>query len=123
MMEFCTLCDNMLYIQASEDDLRDVKYVCKNCNFTKDMPKDKSVKIIEKIHDDSMKSIVQDITTNIEHDPTIPHITDITCPNIKCTKPNKSLNDIMYIKTDAINMKYVYYCVYCKHFWENRFKI
>jgi DNA-directed RNA polymerase subunit M/transcription elongation factor TFIIS len=122
-MEFCTFCDNMLYIQTSEDDAHDVRYVCKNCNHTKDMPTDRTVKIFERIHDDSFKSKAQDITKNIEHDPTIPHIQDIKCPNDNCTKSEASANDIMYIKTDSINMTYVYYCVYCKHFWENRFKI
>lgn len=122
-MEFCTFCDNMLYIQTSENDSNDVKYVCKNCDHTKEMPRDKTVKIFERIHDDSFKNKAQDITKNIEHDPTIPRIHDVKCPNEKCTKSETSANDIMYIKTDAINMKYLYYCVYCKHFWENRFKI
>ena len=122
-MEFCTFCDNMMYIQTSEDDARDVFYVCKNCDHQKEMSKDKTVKVIENFHDGSESSIVQDIIQNIEHDPTIPHIDDISCPNEKCSKPDKAMNDIMYLKTDAINMKYAYYCVYCKYFWENRFKI
>ena len=43
-MDFCKLCDNMLYIKIDEDKL---KNYCKNCNFSEDVESNESKIIIE----------------------------------------------------------------------------
>lgn len=119
-MEFCNFCENMLYIKDKEDDKFDVKYYCKNCNFEKPLSADNSsTLIITNRCSENVVNMTNVINKNIIHDPTIPHIDNIQCPNKECTKPNEKHNDVMYIKTDNINLRFVYYCVYCKKFWEN----
>lgn len=119
-MEFCNFCDNMLYIKDNEDDRFDVKYYCKNCNFEKPLSlENKSSIIIQNRYLEKNINMNNVINDNIIHDPTIPHIDNIPCPNKDCTKPESKGNDIIYIKVDNINLKFVYYCVYCKKFWEN----
>ena len=125
-MEFCDFCDNMLYIKSNEDDAFDVKYYCKNCSFEKSLStnENKSTMIVQNRYDVSKnvdyKSI---INKHIVHDPTIPHIDNIPCPNEQCTKGESDGNDVMYIKVDNINLKFIYYCTYCKHFWENNVRV
>lgn len=119
-MEFCTYCDNMLYIKDDQEDKFDVKYYCKNCNFEKPLSTDMiTTLIIQNKYTQQTTNIHNIMNDNIIHDPTIPHIDNIQCPNNSCTKPDDKGNDIMYIKTDNENLKFVYYCTYCKHFWEN----
>lgn len=125
-MKFCEFCDNMLYIKSNEDDNFDVRYYCKNCNFEQPLSDDQeqSTMIIQNRYnskdDVSYKTVINE---NIVHDPTVPHIDNLPCPNTNCTKPEGASNDVMYIKVDNINLKFVYYCTYCKHFWENNVRV
>jgi DNA-directed RNA polymerase subunit M/transcription elongation factor TFIIS len=119
-MEFCDCCDNMLYIRDSEDDKFDVKYYCKNCSFEKEISKDNKSKLIIQNMFNMDDHSIDNLTPNIEYDKTIPHVDNIECPNKECSKPKDKSNDVMYVKTDIINIKYVYYCTHCKQFWENK---
>jgi DNA-directed RNA polymerase subunit M/transcription elongation factor TFIIS len=119
-MEFCEFCDNMMYIKTNSEDAYDVHYVCKNCEHTKPMSNTSTTKVIQTFYD-TESTFVYGISDNIEFDPTIPHIHDITCPNEKCTKTKSQISDVMFIKTDDIKLKFAYYCVHCKKIWENRF--
>jgi DNA-directed RNA polymerase subunit M/transcription elongation factor TFIIS len=116
-MEFCNHCQNMLYIK--DDDNHSVKLYCKNCTFEKPLAEDEKSKLVLQNFYKSDINIHNVFNKNIEYDKTIPHIDNISCPNKDCTKPKNQTNDIMFMNTDSINLKYVYYCVYCKHFWEN----
>lgn len=119
-MEFCEFCNNMLYIKDTEEDKFKVMYYCKNCSFEKPLSTSlESTLIIQNKYTENTINMKNVINENIVHDPTIPHIDNIVCPNTSCIKPEDKNNDIMYIKTDNINLKFVYYCTYCKHFWEN----
>lgn len=123
-MEFCNLCENMLYIKDNPDDAFDVKLYCKNCNFNKPLSETKESKlIIQNLYNtQNVKDYKNILNDNIIYDPTIPHIDNITCPNGACSRPPDANNDIMYIKVDQTNLKFIYYCVYCKEFWENNLK-
>ena len=53
-------------------------------------------------------------------DPTLPRTNTIKCPNSNCDT-NKSENverEILYIRYDDINMKYVYMCSTCDTMWK-----
>jgi len=58
----------------------------------------------------------------INYDITLPHIKsdNIKCPNLECISiiENKQ-SDIIYIKYDKDNMKYIYNCNYCGQKWSN----
>lgn len=116
-MKFCEFCENMMYIKV--DDNRNLIFYCKNCNNTNTHNKgDGSVMLIHdnKIDDDAKYS--QFINENIKYDSTLPHVENIECPNKKCTRGSKK-NDVIYIKYDFNNMKYVYNCTYCNEFWKS----
>jgi hypothetical protein len=51
-------------------------------------------------------------------DPTLPHLKTIACPNTSCpSQADASLRDVLFVKTDAKNLKYQYACTVCNTQW------
>jgi hypothetical protein len=142
-MKFCTDCDNMLYVTVEDQELR---FVCKNCNFMIKHPKNdtkESIPVFEHKYSkdkndnkpepddgaidecimninyaDDTRSYKQFITADIKHDPTLPHVNNIPCPREECKKGKGDTTDTIFIKYDHGNMKYMYFCCHCEHFWK-----
>ncbi len=63
-------------------------------------------------------------------DPTLPRINNIDCPNKECSsnnnsggeQKNNSNKDILYIRYDDKNMKYIYLCSLCDTVWNTNSK-
>ena len=55
-----------------------------------------------------------------KYDPTLPHMQTIKCPNVSC-KSNEESNsltqDVIYMRYDDKNMKYMYLCCHCNFNW------
>lgn len=53
-------------------------------------------------------------------DPTLPHVHNVDCPNDTCTsrQPDQT-KDVVYLRYDNKNMKYVYICVVCDAVWKS----
>ena len=122
-MEFCEFCNNMYYIKekSDQDDTQDLIYYCKNCGSEKEIKDGQySKKILSNDCDTMQSKYLQYINPNIIYDLTIPHVNNVTCTNDSCIKKPSESNDVMYIKYDHRNIKYVYFCTYCKYFWINK---
>jgi len=53
-------------------------------------------------------------------DPTLPRLKTIACPNQTCpSQADATTRDILYIKTDAKNLKYQYACNICNTEWSS----
>jgi hypothetical protein len=51
-------------------------------------------------------------------DPTLPHMKTLRCFNESCdTRKDISKQDVIYIKTDPINLKFKYMCTVCETKW------
>ncbi len=121
-MEFCKLCDNMLYIKREVTDEQDklINY-CKNCSNSVELKSDnKSILIFENNYEKEKINYKLFVNPYIKYDPTLPRVNNLVCPNAKCTKKKNQDNEVIYIKYDNENMKYLYYCVYCEEFWVNK---
>jgi len=121
-MEFCKLCDNMLYIKREVTDEQDklINY-CKNCSKEIELKSDnKSILIFENNYEKEKINYKLFVNPYIKYDPTLPRVNNLVCPNNKCTKKKNEDNEVIYIKYDNENMKYLYYCVYCEEFWVNK---
>lgn len=111
-MIFCDNCDNMLYMKVSESSL--VHY-CKCCDYTNTEDYSSSAKEISTssfIND--KKNYSQYVTPYIEHASSLPRTKELDCKNSQCTGKSP---EIIIIKYDKNNMKYLYFCTDCKHFW------
>lgn len=131
-MKFCDVCQNMLYV--STNDERGLVLYCKNCNFTKTFDYDKGSIQLTHVgeqsdeappppdtcitainYSDDARSYKQFLTPHIKYDMTLPRVNNIPCPK-QCSKDGEG--EVIYIKYDQENMKYLYYCCKCEHFWK-----
>lgn len=115
-MKFCDICHNFAYIQLDKDNR--LQYHCKNCDNIMKNDEDHSICVTENNYTYDNANYKQFINKYLKHDPTLPRVTNVACPNKNCTKPSTEPNEVIYVKYDSMNMKYMYHCVYCDHFWK-----
>jgi len=123
-MKFCDNCQNMLYISVENDAAKSEQQAykltrkCKNCNFTIEEGITAEC-IVSSARGDTNVNYKKYMSKYIKFDPTLPRVNNIKCANAdKCTKAATQDDEIIYIKYDHINMKYLYMCCHCDHFWK-----
>ena len=66
---------------------------------------------------DSFKNSVNEFT---KLDPTLPRTNAIKCPNLECaTNTGDEKREIVMIRYDDVQLKYVYLCASCDTTWKN----
>ena len=124
-MNFCKNCNNLYYlkIDTNDDNKESNKLIfyCRNCgdeesNLTEN---DICVSSIEnRQNDDNYESYINEYT---KLDPTLPRTNNIKCPNNNCDtnkKEDKINREIIYVRYNNIDMKYVYMCSTCNTIWK-----
>jgi DNA-directed RNA polymerase subunit M/transcription elongation factor TFIIS len=123
-MRFCSKCSYFLYLDAKTPGK--ISYQCRNCGFNEPLdPKSKEEALILETSFRSGASAAgaaSGITVNeyTLQDPTLPHSKTLRCPNDACpSRVDESLRDVIYIKTDPINLKFQYICTVkgCNQMW------
>lgn len=115
-MEFCQLCDNMLYMKVNKDN--DMSQYCRSCGNENSSENNESIKIMEKNVSESKSKYEMYLNKNIIHDNTLPRINNIECPSSSCTKESSKQNEVIFVKYDHDNMKFLYICSHCNYVWE-----
>lgn len=116
-MEFCEKCDNMYYMTINKTT-KQLIYFCKYCGHedstlinTKNL----------KVHKFSKENKNKDVHINeyTKYDPTLPHVNTIKCPNNSCPSNEEEdiEQDVIYLRYDDKNMKYMYLCCNCDKNW------
>lgn len=118
-MHFCSNCSNMYYIRINAEDPNVLVYYCRKCGNEDTMLASENV-CVSKIHlkktEQSFNHIINKYT---KLDPTLPRINNILCPNKDCkTNVENKEPEIIYIRYDDVNMKYVYLCSDCDTVWQ-----
>lgn len=124
-MKFCQVCENMLYISISkvDEDVMKLTYSCKHCGFATfadDLGEgsgDSSV-VLSTDYSDDQTVYKQFVSPYIANDPTLPRTSDIACPNGGCPKAADAENEVIFVKYDPVNLKYLYHCMHCRTFWK-----
>jgi len=118
-MFFCSNCQNMYYIRINEGDPNKLVYYCRQCgNEDTNISSDNICvsKLQIKKNEQSFNHIINKYT---KFDPTLPRINTILCPNHECETNTKGTErEIIYIRYDDTNMKYVYVCSTCDTVWK-----
>ena len=120
-MKFCTVCDNMYYIGISEKDGNQLTHYCRNCGHTDNVPTTETICVSTtelKKNDQKFTHIINEYT---KYDPTLPRINTIKCPNNECSSNkdgSEETREVIYIRYDDTNMKYIYLCVHCDKMWK-----
>ena len=118
-MHFCSVCNNMYYLRIDENNSNKLDYYCRNCgNEDKLLAHDNMCisKTFIKKNEQSFNHIINEYT---KLDPTLPRVNTILCPNPECeTNTKNTKREIIYIRYDDTNMKYVYLCSECSTIWQ-----
>ena len=118
-MHFCSVCNNMYYLRIDEQNPNKLDYYCRNCGHEDKLLAHENMcvsKTYIKKNDQSFNHIINEYT---KLDPTLPRVSTILCPNPDCeTNTNKVKREIIYIRYDDTNMKYVYLCSTCDTVWK-----
>jgi len=109
----------MYYISIDSENTNKLVYYCRNCG-TKDTSINTNNVTVSKVQmskgENKFEHIINKYT---KLDPTLPRINKILCPNSDCsTNMNNDPREIIYIRYDDINMKYVYLCSTCDTVWK-----
>ncbi len=119
-MKFCNTCDNMFYLSIDPANSDKLMYYCRHCGTQdSDGVTDKS-SVISSVQlsnaETNMSRIVNKYT---KLDPTLPRIDRIPCPNPDCdTNIKQTPREVIYIRYDDINIKYMYLCSTCDYVWK-----
>jgi DNA-directed RNA polymerase subunit M/transcription elongation factor TFIIS len=142
-MRFCKVCQNLYYIKLTGENEDDLIYYCRNCgdedtdlmSSLENVCVSKSEKN-DTDNDNSYKHIINKYT---KLDPTLPRIYNIKCPNVDCitniqdkkndeqdkeegkdeSKQEKVDTEILYLRYDDTNMKFIYLCTHCDTVWKS----
>lgn len=122
-MHFCTQCQNMYYISISANDTNKLVYYCRNCGNEDSTLSVDNVSVSKTQLKKSEQEFSHIINKYTKLDPTLPRVHNILCPNIECkTNTDGIEREIIYIRYDDINMKYVYLCSSCDTVWKTEDK-
>jgi DNA-directed RNA polymerase subunit M/transcription elongation factor TFIIS len=125
-MNFCNLCENMYYMRINENADEELQFYCRKCGNTDEILNKNFLCLSEYNGENDNDSIIQSVNKYTKYDPTLPHIHNIKCPNNICVTNKNSdennenkKNEIVYIRYNNIDMKYVYLCCNCDHIWKS----
>jgi DNA-directed RNA polymerase subunit M/transcription elongation factor TFIIS len=129
-MNFCPKCENYLYLeQASEEKVTatgttEKRYFlnrrCRTCGYVEVDTEGGLVNetIVQERASEGYKILLNEFT---RQDPTLPHVNTLPCPNTATCKSYKgTARDVIIIKYDAQNMKFLYICNVCGEQWRSR---
>ena len=115
-MKFCKNCENMYYIKVSEDG-NNLNLYCRNCGDTETEVTDLC------IHSSDEHTEEVYINRFTKLDPTLPRIHKMVCPNEHCrTNTSDESPEIILIRYDNTNLKYLYLCSICDYSWKTDIK-
>lgn len=119
-MKWCPQCDNYLYHKVEGDDKNTLVRKCLNCGYAEE-DTDGGLVVETRVQErasEGYKILLNEFTSK---DPTLPHVKNIKCPNVECaSNQDVSKRDVIYIKYDAVNLKYIYICKVCDSRWRSR---
>ena len=120
-MEFCKVCQNMLYLKTELD--QSLTRYCKYCKYQEqDAPVlGKAICVSKTMYSEDDLLYMQQKNAFLRYDPTLPRVQDpnIVCENSECTGPREK-PQIIYMKYHPVHMKYFYTCDYCGHSWRKK---
>ena len=128
-MKFCKMCDNMYYISINEKDSNLLSYYCRNCGNIDDTVTESGICILNtqlKKGQQKFNHIINEYTKSV---PTLPRIYNVPCPNLQCpinlaksdassTASASPQSEVIYMRYDDVNMKYLYICTTCDTVWK-----
>ena len=128
-MHFCKICNNMYYLKLNPIDMNSLIYYCRNCGDEDNNlnTEDNCVLNTQICGGDIDNSRI--INKFTKYDVTLPRSSTIRCPNQDCITNIKSRNDddtkpeneVIYLRYNDDDMKYIYICSHCDTTWKTNY--
>ena len=113
-MHFCTNYNNMYYVKIAEENENQLIYYCRKCGTEDTTITEDNICVSKTVLKKSELKFSHIINEYTKLDPTLPRTNKIKCPNKECNDDDK---EVIYIRYDDTNMKYVYICTACDKVW------
>lgn len=114
-MEFCEVCDNMLFITSREDlGVATLLHICRKCGNEKPI----TASVVSSMTFTKKEQYSSVINKYTKLDPTLPRINSIPCPKVECVNHTNPKPDIIYLRYDNVDLKYAYLCPECDTIWK-----
>ncbi len=127
-MHFCSICNNMYYISITPEN--ELQYYCRHCGNIDNTIASGNI-CVSKVnvkHSTTPQSFSQVVNKYTKLDPTLPRIHTMRCPNDECSsnqsvssggvaESKKPKSEIIYVRYDDTNLKFVYLCAKCDKVW------
>ncbi len=119
-MHFCEKCQNMYYLKIDPSSGSDkLIYYCRNCGHEDPTLSADNICVSStavRREKQRYATVINEYTTQ---DPTLPRTTTIRCPNQECaSNTGDKPREVLYIRYDDTNMKYLYMCAHCETTWK-----
>ena len=120
-MNFCKSCEFMLYLTIGKNE-EELLFYCRNCGLKEPIEQKNFVACKKAIIKDK-QGWIHAITAYTKEDPTLLRDSTSTCPNVATCPTNtvadetKPTNEIIHIRYDDENMKYLKMCYHCDYVW------
>jgi len=110
----------MLYISIDENDTNKLIYYCRNCGEKDESITDEGVCVLNTQLKKGEQKFNHIINKYTKLDPTLPRIYNLKCPNGACKSnvDDKGHPEVIYIRYDDNNLKYLYLCSECDNIWK-----
>lgn len=114
-MHFCNKCDNMYYIRIADEDSNKLIYYCRNCGNEDSLITQENICVTKTQIQFQATTYTHIINNFTKLDPTLPRTKTIKCPNCPSSEEE---TEVIYIRYDDTNMKYIYLCGICNTLWK-----
>jgi DNA-directed RNA polymerase subunit M/transcription elongation factor TFIIS len=109
----------MYYIRINNDDPNKLVYYCRKCGNEDKLLAIENVCVSKTQVKKSEQTFSHIVNKYTKLDPTLPRINNVLCPNTECiTNTENKPREIIYIRYDDANMKYIYLCSDCDTIWK-----
>lgn len=111
----------MYYLKISNENSNNLIYYCRNCGYEDTESSVDNICVSRTQVKRSEQKYSHIINEYTKQDPTLPRINTIKCPKIDCPsniEEDKVSRDVLFIRYDDINMKYIYMCSKCDTIWK-----
>ena len=116
-MEFCKVCNNLLYLQMDED--RRLMKHCKCCQTSFEEER-KGLRISKAVYSEDDMLFMYHQNPYLRFDPTLPRINNVACPKKDCIgRLENRPNQVIYVKYNPVKMSYFYTCEHCGDIWKS----
>ena len=119
-MKFCVKCDNMYYIGISPENPNSITHYCRHCGHIDEIYSSEGLCVLNTQLRQNEQRFNHIINPYTKFDPTLPRIYNVKCPNGACVTNSENAKpaEVIYMRYDDQNLKYLYICVDCDTIWK-----